>query len=92
MSVTDSVCGPLLFAQQRHEQISHVAGEADQIKLALYDRIKNVHVRSPGSHAFSQYVSSLDRIVGSAGFRGPVAVAPGGAQFARRPVMGQLGW
>jgi uncharacterized protein Yka (UPF0111/DUF47 family) len=49
-----------------HGQIAKIATEADEIKLALYDQIKNMHFCSPGSYAFSQYVRCQSRIIDSA--------------------------
>lgn len=49
-----------------HEQTSRIRSEADQIKLALYERIQEMHFRSVGSYAFSQYIDCQDRLADAA--------------------------
>ena len=49
-----------------HGQMSKITSEADQIKLALYGQIKDIRFRSPGSHAFSQYVGCQDKVADAA--------------------------
>jgi len=49
-----------------HGQMSKITSEADQIKLALYEQIKNIRFRSPGSHAFSQYIGCQDKVADAA--------------------------
>lgn len=49
-----------------HEQMSEVKNEADQVKLSLYDQIKDMHFRSAGGYAFSQYITWQDKVADSA--------------------------
>jgi uncharacterized protein Yka (UPF0111/DUF47 family) len=62
-----------LLAQDRgkmarlHDQMSKSVSEANQIKLTLYDRIKDAHFRSAGNYAFSKYIRHLNRVAEAAG-------------------------
>jgi uncharacterized protein len=47
------------------EDISKMRDETIQIKLSLYDRIKDMHFHSPGAYAFSQFLACQDGIAGS---------------------------
>ncbi|MCX5639014.1 MAG: DUF47 family protein [Planctomycetota bacterium] len=49
-----------------HKQMSEIKNEADQIKLSLYDQIKDMHFRSAGGYAFSQYITWQDKVADSA--------------------------
>jgi uncharacterized protein Yka (UPF0111/DUF47 family) len=48
-----------------HGEISRSAEELVQLKLSLYDQIKDMRFRSPGGYAFSQYLACQGRIVES---------------------------
>jgi predicted phosphate transport protein (TIGR00153 family) len=45
------------------EQLSEIRNEADQIRLSLYDQIKDMHFRSVDGYAFSQYLACQQGIV-----------------------------
>jgi hypothetical protein len=49
-----------------HGQMSKIRSETDQVKLALYGQIKDIRFRSPGSHAFSQYIGCQDKVADAA--------------------------
>jgi len=62
-----------LLAQDRgkvaklHGQMLRTVGEANPIKLTLYGQIKDVHFRSAGNYAFSEYIRSLGKVAEAAG-------------------------
>jgi predicted phosphate transport protein (TIGR00153 family) len=48
------------------EQMSGIRDQVNQIKLSLYDQIKNMRFHSVGGYAFSQYLASQDKIADAA--------------------------
>ncbi len=51
--------------QTLHEHMSRIRAEAGQVKLSLYDQIKDMHFHSAGGYAFSQYLACQDKIAGA---------------------------
>ena len=49
-----------------HEQISRARDDVDQIKLSLYEQIKNMHFHRADGCVFSQYLACQDKVASSA--------------------------